>query len=104
MKPQHEHPEAAAELEGAVRWYEQQSPGVGIKLLDRVSEARKSIGEWPFLSSILAGSDAERIVRSKAVRGFPLRIIYSVEQEAVFIVAYAHMRRKPGYWIDRLSR
>ena len=41
--PQREHPEAAAELDAAVAWYESRAPGVGSALIDRAREARQDI-------------------------------------------------------------
>ncbi|NLB47688.1 MAG: type II toxin-antitoxin system RelE/ParE family toxin, partial [Microbacteriaceae bacterium] len=43
------------------------------------------------------------VIRSKAVRGYPYRIVYTVEPDAVLILAYAHERREPGYWLHRLN-
>lgn len=37
------------------------------------------------------------------VRGFPYRILYALLPDALVILAYAHERRKPGYWIHRAS-
>lgn len=38
--PQLEHPEAVAEFDAAVHWYEEQEPGVGLALIDRAQRAR----------------------------------------------------------------
>ena len=38
---QREHPEAVAEFDAAVRWYEDQEPGIGLALIDRARQARK---------------------------------------------------------------
>lgn len=32
--PQREHPEAVAEFDAAVRWYEAQEPGIGLAFID----------------------------------------------------------------------
>ena len=31
-----------------------------------------------------------------------LPILYSVEPEEIVIIAVAHLRRKPGYWRERI--
>lgn len=36
-----------------------------------------------------------------AIRGYPYRIVYTVEPDAILILAYAHERREPGYWLHR---
>jgi hypothetical protein len=35
------------------------------------------------------------------VRRFPYAVVYDVLPDAVIIIAVAHQRRKPGYWIRR---
>lgn len=32
---------------------------------------------------------------------FPYSIVYSIEPDAVWILAVAHQRRRPDYWKDR---
>jgi len=38
------------------------------------------------------------------LRKFPYSMFYIVEREVVVIVAVAHHKRRPGYWILRLRR
>lgn len=40
---QREHPEAVAEFDAAVRWYEEQQPGIGLALIDRALQARRDL-------------------------------------------------------------
>lgn len=41
------------------------------------------------------------VIRRAAVRGFPYRIVYTVGAESIEVLAFAHDKRKPGYWRDR---
>lgn len=34
---------------------------------------------------------------------FPYGIIFSVENEFIYIIAVMHLKRKPDYWLDRLE-
>jgi|GEM_PF-225276 len=34
---------------------------------------------------------------------FSYSLLYSIEEDHIFIIAVAHQHRKPGYWIDRLD-
>jgi hypothetical protein len=43
------------------------------------------------------------VVRSKGVTGFPYRVVFFVDHDALTIVAVAHAKRRPGYWLDRTS-
>ncbi|MFV0372794.1 hypothetical protein [Microbacterium sp.] len=40
---QRKHPEAVAEFDTAVRWYEAQEPGIGLALIGRAQQARQDI-------------------------------------------------------------
>lgn len=98
---QTEHPEAAAELDAAIRWYEQERAGLGSLLLDRAEQARRDIAGWPDASPPARTLGDGTVLRSKAIHGFPYRIIYTVEPAGVLILAYAHERREPGFWAHR---
>lgn len=97
------HPGAAAELRAAVAWYEEQEPGVGLRFVERSMRVREDITQWPSAAVSFMITEDGTVIRSKSVRGYPYRIIYAVEPDAVFIIAFAHDRRKPGYWRDRLD-
>lgn len=32
---------------------------------------------------------------------FPYSVVYRIEHDAILVFAVAHLRRRPGYWIDR---
>lgn len=100
---QREHPEAVAEFDHAVRWYEAQEPGIGLALLDRAKQTRQDITEWPNAAPAFTTADDGTVVRSKAVRGYPYRVVDAVEPDSILILSYAHERREPGYWLHRLS-
>lgn len=100
---QREHPEAVAEFDAAVRWYEAQNPGSGLALIDRAQQGRHDISDWPNAAPPLTTADDGTVIRSKAIRGYPYRIVFTVEPDAILILAYAHERREPGYWLQRLN-
>ncbi|HEX2894292.1 MAG TPA: type II toxin-antitoxin system RelE/ParE family toxin [Marmoricola sp.] len=97
----HLHPEAAAELEETVVWYEQRHPGLGRRLLSAVDAAIEGIQLWPESAPAWSVSGSSGAIRRSAVRGFPYRIIYTVGEETIEVLALAHDKRKPGYWRDR---
>ena len=99
--PQREHPEARAELRAGAAWYD--DPATGKELLDATREARRSIAAMPEAWPSVAGWNREPIVRRKGVSGFPYGVVYVVRAEEITILAYAHDRRRPGYWEHRLS-
>jgi hypothetical protein len=44
---------------------------------------------------------AEAGIRSKRLEAFPFSVLYSIEEEEIVVVAVAHDKRKPGYWMKR---
>lgn len=37
------------------------------------------------------------------LRQFPYKIVYIIEGDQIQVVAIAHDRRRPGYWLKRLD-
>lgn len=100
---QREHPEAVTEFDDAVRWYEEQESGVGFAFVDCAQRARRDLADRPEAAPSGTTADDGTVIRSKHIRRFPYRIIYTVEPDGILILAYAHQRRQPGYWLHRLS-
>jgi plasmid stabilization system protein ParE len=101
---QREHPAAVEEFDAAELWYEHRSPGTGLTLIDRAAQARADLGAWPEAAPLFPEWAGTVAVRSKSIPGFPYRIVYVVnEDSSVLILAYAHEKRRPGYWVRRLD-
>lgn len=90
------HPEALAELEFAVRYYEQQQAGLGDRFTAAIGAATASILDAPLTWPVL-----EQDVRRKLIRVFPYVILYSIEPSGVLVLAVMHCHQKPGYWRAR---
>ena len=66
-------------------------------------DTRTDIARWPTSHSpceLPPGSEGD--VRSAPVKGFPYRLIYLVAPDIIWVLACAHTRRKPMYWVDRM--
>lgn len=98
---QREHPEARAELRAGAHWYD--DPATGQELLDATLKARQSIAQMPDAWPPAFGLDREPIVRRKGVTGFPYAVVYYVTSSEIVILAYAHEKRRPGYWKHRVD-
>lgn len=92
------HPDAADELAEAAAWYDRQEPGLGDELEEAVVAGAVKIAERPLAWPIWEGRPAVRVFN---LRRFPYRLPY-VPGDRVLILAVAHMKRKPGYWLSRL--
>lgn len=92
------HPQAVAELIEATEFYEDRSPGLGAALLDETERAIARIAAMPEASERIAPR-----ARRKALWRFPYSIIYGICDDRVRVVAFAHQRRRPFYWRERLE-
>jgi plasmid stabilization system protein ParE len=92
------HPAAELELSEAADAYDLENEGLGAKLLAKVRVATDLVCKYPKIAPRAQGA-----VRRKMIDGFPYSILYSVEEEEIFVVAVAHHRRHPTYWLTRLD-
>ena len=90
------HPEAEEELNKAIDYYEDIEPGLGYDFALEVYSAIQRSVKFPKAWAVLEGE-----VRRCLVRRFPYGILYSEEENGIFIVAVMHLHRKPGYWKRR---
>lgn len=92
-------PEAEQEMLEASLYYQSKASGLGVDFLSEVERAVKSIAESPNTWPILEGE-----LRRRLVRRFPFGILYKVESEEIVVIAVAHLRKKPGYWKERIQK
>ena len=95
------HPEVYGELEHSRSWYEEKSKNLGMEFLAEVDLAIKAISEMPAVWPLY---DSDKGLRRFLVHRFPYAVIYRYAEASIQVVAVMHMRRKPGYWQQRLSR
>jgi plasmid stabilization system protein ParE len=90
------HPEAEEEFNKAIDYYEDIEPGLGYDFaLEVYSTVRRSV-EFPKAWAVLEGG-----IRRSLVRRFPYGVLYSKEQEEIFVVAVMNLHREPDYWKHR---
>ena len=87
---------AKQELEDAVRYYELEYSGLGRRFKEEVKKAALRIAEYPHAWSIERGD-----VRKCLLHKFPYKLMYSVEEDHILVIAVAHQHRKPDYWVGR---
>ena len=91
------HPEAKKELQEAIKWYDRKANGLGLEFVFEVRQAERTIFQNPEVWPIY-----ESETRRYLLRRFPFAIIYLVSRGKIQIIAVAHCKRKPAFWIDRL--
>lgn len=98
------HPEATAEFDADIDWYDEREVGLGDRFAGDVVVAVDAAAEDPTAWATWPHWDRDPQVRSKGVTDFPYRVVYFVEGDLLTIVAIAHAKRRPGYWRDRVRR
>ena len=93
--------EADAEMAEAARWYERNRIGLGLEFLAAIDTAVARIEENPQIGSRTPGVDDEAI-RRVFVRRFPYHVVYIELPDRLQVLAIAHDRRRPAYWVSRL--
>lgn len=88
---------ASEELAAAIRWYEERRAGLGGEFYDAIVRTMDRISEVPEAGSPFRQSGARRML----VAGFPYQIVYRLEADAIRVIAFAHLRRRPGFWRHR---
>lgn len=90
------HPDAEWELTEAQAWYRQRSDVAAQAFALEIDHALRSITEaperWPKM---------QRGERRFLLARFPYSILYRIRGNDIFIIAVAHLKRRPGYWRSR---
>jgi toxin ParE1/3/4 len=94
------HRLAAQEYRQSRVWYERRREGLGLEFREEVDRAMERIvahpERWPVFR------DRFRRVR---LRRFPYALYYHVvDTSNILILALAHHRRRPAYWIRRVRK
>lgn len=92
------HPEAEAEYLEALEYYEREAPAVVEAFRAEVMRTVAFVEQFPEAAPVERGS-----VRCKLLKRFEYEIYYAVEPDRFRILAVAHQKRRPGYWVDRLT-
>ena len=91
------HEAAEQELLSEVAYLEAQATGLGRRFLQEIRRI-----ELLLSSSPEANPEMRPGLRTKGMKSFRYTIVYSLEAEGVLILAVAHHRRRPFYWLGRV--
>jgi toxin ParE1/3/4 len=96
------HPEAHAELRGAALWYDERRPGLGDEFIAEVSASLNRVGDAPESYPVWPGTPAAGpLIRKATVQRFPYVIAYEKHEQHLLVLAVAHAKRRPLYWLTR---
>jgi plasmid stabilization system protein ParE len=88
--------EAREEVVEAFEWYLERSQAAAESFLSEVDHSLALIAETPEV-----WPEFESGTRRYLLRRYPFALIYRSRGGLIEIVAFAHQRRKPGYWSNR---
>lgn len=91
------HPDAALEHEEQVAYYEARHRGLGGRYHHAMLLALEVACRSPYRFKILRPPN----IRKVPLRGFPFAVIYRDAGNLVQVLAVAHYRRNPNYWMKR---
>lgn len=91
------HPEAEAELNLSIDYYESIEPGLGYDFAIEVHDTIQRVLDFPKAWTILDGD-----VRRSLVKRFPYGVLYSEEPDGILILAVMNLHRAPDYWKHRV--
>ncbi|MFC5488593.1 type II toxin-antitoxin system RelE/ParE family toxin [Dokdonella soli] len=91
------HPAAEAEHLEHVAFYESRQAGLGARYLDEIEAAIALICGAPKRFPV----EHEPGLRRLHLRQFPMTLIFREVDGEVQILAVAHKRRRPAYWMRR---
>lgn len=96
-------PEAELEAAEAAIWYDDQRLGLGDEFLVELQQAFDRIRGEPAELSRLESYVGPHEIRRCLLKRFPYLVIFACRPEEVIVVAISHARRRPLYWLRRLS-
>lgn len=88
--------EAEMELWEAVQFYENRCAGLGLDFEREIKVAIEFIQQSPERWPVRKDG-----TRRYLIHRFPYFVIYVLRKDHVWVVAFAHCRRRPGYWSGR---
>ena len=89
-------PQAEQETQRSARWYNNESPGLGVAFLEVVQLTLNAVSENPHQFPIV-----HRDVRRALLKRFPYGIFFRIRPDRIKVIAIVHLSRDPGRWQRR---
>jgi plasmid stabilization system protein ParE len=95
-------PAAEAELLEAASWYaERGGSSLRARLLDDMAGVLEDVRRWPRRFPGLRRPEIQPPVRRARLRRFPYAVVFVELEAEIRVLAFAHLRRRPLYWVAR---
>lgn len=87
-------PGAEADIREAFIWYRERNAPIADAFRAAVFDSIERIAEAPLARPADEGGNRKRVLHR-----FPYSVIYEMQASTVTVLAVAHHRRRPGYWV-----
>ncbi|MBM4345009.1 MAG: type II toxin-antitoxin system RelE/ParE family toxin [Deltaproteobacteria bacterium] len=91
--------EAQAELEAATVWYFERNAKIAD---DFQAEIVRLSGQAAAMPLAFARTAESGVVRRAVAKRFPYSVFFTETATGILVLAVAHAKRRPGYWLGRL--
>lgn len=88
---------AALELDETLSYFNDIHPELANSFFHEVVRAKSLISQFPF-----AWKNLDKGLKGFVIRRYSYTIVYQIRPEAIWVVAYAHHKRRPANWKKRL--
>ena len=92
------HRDAIGESIEATNYYDAQRRGLGREFDKELEAAFPLILQSPRMWPAMRAPNVHRY----RLKRFPYGVVYRTDADAVTVIAVAHLKRKPDYWMNRL--
>jgi plasmid stabilization system protein ParE len=86
-------------MDAAADWYERERVGLRDLFERAVDDVLTAIRHAPLGGTAWRSGPAKRW----RIKRFPFQVVYLVASPDIVVVAVAHDKRRPGYWVTRVS-
>ncbi|HEV2969894.1 MAG TPA: type II toxin-antitoxin system RelE/ParE family toxin [Pirellulales bacterium] len=93
--------EAEAEIDAARRYLNEQSPDLGGRFLDDLTQRLNDIATAPIRFAKLETLPDNQPYRRALLKAFRYAVVYEVLPDEIVVTAVAHASREPNYWLGR---
>ena len=96
------HPDALGDLRAAALWYDERQTGLGDRFVEHLAELFDRLAMAPAASPVWPGTAGSPTpIRRAVAEQFPYVVAFEAHDDHVLILAVAHGKRRPLYWLAR---
>ena len=95
---------AKQEAHSVARWYERRQTGLGRRFLQATHATLLAIEQHPTFFPHLETVPDDVPIRRAIMKEFPYLVIFEMRLDEILVLAVAHTKRRPNYWMSRRKK